>query len=613
MTECQRPSSWFACFVAHRNCSVSNEVSSVTRSCDKNGIGTVHRILTPKLDVLLTHGLGTSIQSDVRSGVTLLLHGEVFADDSAHTGVDHLLKQYTQREDGFPRDINGSFSLLIIDKHRDAVKVVTDRLNARKVFLYRRTSGCWLSSELDKLPIADLELDLCGVAHFLANGVPFNQHTLFEGVTVLERASIHTLDARFHTIEPYWTYDFDRSRSQCKETDLQDELATLVLDGVRRRLPQSERAFVALSGGYDSAVILGSVRRLGFTNGESFSYSLPNPLPEADAAVAKQMAAVSGLPHRMVLSYHGNVVRTITENARHSRGMCVFCDEMDAWLELADHFKPHGMAALFFGDGAFDTVISPNSKPTSFDILNANHVRNFSGLQWLRTYLGSSTYRRLRDALGDDLKQILRRAPPTMNGHEREAFFYLDQRVSNYLLGCRERIMGCYVTIRCPFLDNAILDFVKSISVRLRHQKRLFIDTARRMFPELLSTPRAKQRGYRPDWRNELLQASERATSELLEGETRLDEIVPAKCLSRVLQDRLELANSQLESRSLCTRAMRAVGILPKQLAPPVSPTDFVLRSLQIRSMLKRISRHADTSVAFPSGLPCLNSQLNAE
>ncbi|MBC2722397.1 MAG: hypothetical protein HGJ97_06905, partial [Desulfosporosinus sp.] len=134
----------------------------------------------------------TRVAADQENQVTLILHGEVY-NNTEDDQSQFLKKQYLKRGESFSRDINGSFAILVIDKRNDVILLITDRVNSRKVFSSNYKGNYWLSTSLNLHPTTDVDLDIVGVASYLANGVINNDRTLFDGVRILERANIHKL------------------------------------------------------------------------------------------------------------------------------------------------------------------------------------------------------------------------------------------------------------------------------------------------------------------------------------------------------------------------------------------------------------------------------------
>ena len=62
---------------------------------------------------------------------------------------------------------------------------------------------------------------------------------------------------------------------------------------------------------------------------------------------------------------------------------------------------------------------------------------------------------------------------------------------SNNLLNWRENFCGSCISVKNPFIDNSILDFMMKVPTPLRRGKFLFRKTQKKMFPQLFNFPRA--------------------------------------------------------------------------------------------------------------------------
>ena len=566
---------------------------------------------TKSFIVHMTYSRSTKCAVDYKRQVTLVLHGEIYG--ARDNEAEFLVERYSQLGLSFSQDINGSFAILVIDELNDCIALITDRVNTRRVFCSKHKKAYWLSTSLYLHPTVDTPLDAAGVACYLANGVIHNGRSLFDGIRVLERATIHELTREGVRATKYWFYEFTNSRSGADTRRLRAELSELLVQSVRVRLTDSPKIFLSLSGGYDATTILGILgARLNLQEVICFSYVYGKPIQGSDAYVSREMSNYLGFKHDIVQSYKGNLLDTLNRNANMGHGLANFCDEVDAWMELADQFssKP---SVLFVAEECFgwtDCQLLSN-----FDVLNSVYIFDFLGLGWLRGILSESVYRTLHDALAQEVSHILKRCPPTDDYHDVKDYLYLDQRMSNFLLPWREFFAGPFVTVRNPFLDNSILDFMMTIPSPLRRGKRLYIETVSEMFPELFRFPRATADSYVPDWRHEFSNKHHTLERLVLSQESKLDAIIPPQAILKIMQKNETWRHSKYSAKMLACKAARwllnatpgggKILVRFPQLSRVVTdPATVLKRVLVLRLFLSKVN----TSLTEPAGSQSLLS-----
>lgn len=553
-------------------------------------------IATRSFIVHLISSSSTQISVDRENDVMLLLHGEIYS--TKDNRAESLLKQFIKRGINFSRDINGSFVVLLIDKRNDTVAVVTDRINTRKVFCSRYKEGIWLSTSLYLHPTADVDLDPIGIACYLANGVVHNNRTLFDGISTLERASVHVLTQDGFQGTRYWSYEFTNSDPDINEKELRAELSELLVESVKIRLNGNPKVFLSLSAGYDSAGILGILgSKLKVKNVNCFSYAHGEPKFNSDEYIAEKMASHLGYDFKVVQSYKGNIIDVLDHNARLGNGLANFCDEVDAWIEMASVFSATAPSVLFVGTHCFGWV--DRELNDLVDVLNSIVIYDFNRLSWLQGMLPQQVYNILCDGLNEEMTQILKRCPAAKDHHDSKDYLYLDQRVSNLLLYWREYYAGQYITVLNPFLDNSILDFMKKVPTHLRRGKRLYKETIVEMFPELFQFERAATASYVPDWEEEF--SSQRSAIEAIisSQDSKLDRIIPPEVILRLLRGSRTGGDNRFSpktlSRKLARRLLKGTAIakrilsrFPKTSKKQIDRTTILKRILVMRLFLNK-------------------------
>jgi len=189
---------------------------------------------------------------------------------------------------------DGEFVVVLVDRARERAIVVTDRHG--RLPLYRRAaSGREVISR--DLGFVAFECDgpglrPDGVAEFLLFGYPLGDGTVFDGVTRVPPASIVRLpEGTVASAHP--PYDFDAVDDVADAGDAAERVAAGLVEACRARAAGHAPVLLSLSGGIDSRMVAGALRRAGV---------VPQALTHADAAagadveVARQVAERLALP-----------------------------------------------------------------------------------------------------------------------------------------------------------------------------------------------------------------------------------------------------------------------------------------------------------------------------
>jgi hypothetical protein len=116
-----------------------------------------------------------------------------------------------------------------------------------------------------------------------------------------------------------------------------------------------------------------------------FSYVHGPPKRGSDAELAALLAARCRVEHRVVEAYRGDLPAALAANAELGAGVANFCDEVDAWRELAQSPR----ADVFVGDECFGWVDAPLASRE--DVLEVVGIRGWDAVEWLGRLLPSAS------------------------------------------------------------------------------------------------------------------------------------------------------------------------------------------------------------------------------
>ena len=516
---------------------------------------------------------GCHMASDSARGLTAILHGELYMDAGANH-AEFALNQIVEQGDSFTEKLNGSFVLLIISEQEGYVRVFTDRLNSRRAFYSTDRNYHWISSSIRSHPTDSLPVNPVGVAHLLASGSMQNFHTPFEGVRVLEQASIHKCDHKGLISNRYWNLNFEQAESGPNDHLLLDELAEIVAESVRVRLYDNPCSWVSLSGGYDSRLITQLLANEN-ANIQNFSYTLGSDNPNADGYLAKEWSELLNQPHIFTTAYHGNYLQTLQRNAEMGLGMLNFCSEVDSWFELGELFGANQNNAVFVGDTVFGFQWDIDIDCVEA-ALQTVHIYGIRELGPLKHVVPKSTWSTFAECLPDEMQTIFNRAPKDLDLISAKDYLYIDQRLPNTVLAWRTIVSDYFAPIRNPFVDNLLLDFVERVPVSFRRDRGVYLEMIRKSYPSVTNFRRAKTSGCLQEWRREYASFQDPLIDWLKNSESKLDALIPPDAIIQMLKDLATWKHSPYAPRTL--------------------PSRIVLKTLQGTKIGNRIQRNFPTA-----------------
>lgn len=354
----------------------------------------------------------------------------------------------------------------------------TDHLGMSRLYQARVGECLLLSDDPALLAGSDPAPDPAGVCSFLVNGYVLRDRTVFAEVRGLPLASVATIEPKGICARPYWRHqpgaDIWTDRAEAGR-ELWSRITAAVLDRAR-----GSHAMVALSGGYDSAALLGILHGAGHPV-STFSFVVGEPRPGSDADVARRRAASMGIAHRFYrFDEDFDIAGMLRSHLDSGLILRKACYEIGAY-ERACADAP-GDAVMFFGDEAFGQGAFRIG--SDHELLASTALKSPAILSRLTPHLPEDRADLLRAALWPVYDEIL--ALPRMRTDEdtKDMLFLASYLCAN-MVEMRRQTVGRRRPIAMPHLDLAVIDMARHVPCRLRTGKRFFEAVARRNLPDL--------------------------------------------------------------------------------------------------------------------------------
>lgn len=544
--------------------------------------------LTPNLlvrvrnmDVAIAHSPATRVVRISARNVTLLLHGDIYSDDGNREdpAVDLLDRYLNEGGPALAKSIRGSHVVLVMDAMQGLI-AITDRVGSRKIYAGGDSGGMWLTSEMALYPGG--AVDPAAVASYLVNQYIYGGRTIYRGVRSLERACLHRVDATGIASDRYWDFDYAPSHGSApKALDrMIPELAELIRKAVRRRIPASGNVCISMSGGVDSRGILGVLLEESQAGGmtlNAMSYGLDT---DTDVVAARAICDQLGIRlHRV--SFKGDLASTIRLNAECCDAAVFFYPQgLDGLREFVSSLGDD--STMFVGDECFGWNMEGMKDgevnfPAFDDLLRFIGIRAPAKVPSYYSY-GDTPATEIEAMLQADNDALRARCPGPPYSLDALGFMYLDQRLPNLLLTWRENHLARFVPVANPLIDDAILDYLRTIPETLRFNKRLYRETVVHMFPRLMDIPLVHDQGCSNAFLDDLFVSQRSEIDEMLSCDSGLDAVLPRALVEIGLSD---LVHSRRLARYRLPRSVRSF-----------------IDKMRRRSLRHRLSRKASPAAA---------------
>jgi asparagine synthase (glutamine-hydrolysing) len=187
--------------------------------------------------------------------------GHVFR---THTDTECIVHLYEDHGADCVRHLRGMFAFAIWDEKRRRLLLARDRVGKKPLYFAEHDGALLFGSELKCLlqyPGFPREVDLEALHHCLTLQYVPDPHSAFRHARKLPPAHRLIWEGGRTTIERYWQLDY-REKWRAPEPELREELRRHVEEAVRLRLMSDVPLGAHLSGGLDSAIVVGVMARL---------------------------------------------------------------------------------------------------------------------------------------------------------------------------------------------------------------------------------------------------------------------------------------------------------------------------------------------------------------
>lgn len=180
-----------------------------------------------------------------------------------HSDTEVLIHGYKIWGPDLWAKLNGMFAVAIYDRHRKKMVLARDRFGEKPLFYAANNSAFVFASELPALlchpSMRNVSVSKTALMKYFAHGFFPGEHTPYEGTFKLPAGHVLTIDAttRAIDVQPYWRFEISPETAPSENmNELTEELEALLSRAVLSRLESDVPLGIFLSGGVDSGAVL---------------------------------------------------------------------------------------------------------------------------------------------------------------------------------------------------------------------------------------------------------------------------------------------------------------------------------------------------------------------
>lgn len=185
----------------------------------------------------------------------------------SHSDTETLLYGFIEYGKDILNQLNGIFAFTILDKKKNELFIARDQFGVKPLYYYCDNNQFWFSSEIKSILNTDFDHTISNEA--LVNYLTFlyspADKTPFEKVYKLLPGHCITLninDFQNFKIEQYYEIPFNNQRINKSESELIDDLETILVNVVQRQMLSDVPVGFFLSGGLDSSCIVAIAKKI---------------------------------------------------------------------------------------------------------------------------------------------------------------------------------------------------------------------------------------------------------------------------------------------------------------------------------------------------------------
>lgn len=409
-----------------------------------------------------------------------------------------LLLGFQWQGQAFFRYLHGSFTAAIWDHKLQRLILTADRFGLRPLY-YAHPAGKLLFAGNMQAIIGDEAISVTpnpqGLAQFFSFGHYWNEETSLADVHIAPSAAWLIYDANQDrlSVESYLELTADLPKLPQSETDILEAVDDAFAAAVKRRQEETNHLGLALSGGLDARMILGTLD-LSKQRVKTISYGIEGSLDHRCAARLSQLVDCEHINHVLgadfLAKFPQHLDRMIGLTDGQYLSQCIVLPTLPIYRKLGIEVLMRGHAGeLMHMHKAY--AYSLNQE--------ALGIREDRALKtWLKTHLQGYmlsavdgpvfcdlSTAEVAELVQDSLRTALQPVETTLSPLQRIWYLFITQRLRRETSLSLAKF-GSTVEVRVPYLDNDLISLLLAVPPELKLGERMQRHIMAKHCPEFL-------------------------------------------------------------------------------------------------------------------------------
>jgi len=436
----------------------------------------------------------------------IVMEGEIFDYDSEKQSLiekghrfkvnndpEFVLHLYEEYGEDLALKLNGAFVAAIWDVKQDRLLIVNDRFGLEPLF-YAHFDGRLLFGSGARAIVANPDftpkVNAVAMAEFLTLEQVIGDKTLFDGVTLLPPASLLTFSDKRLRVCSYWDLQYQEEYKDHDESWYIEQWIHLVRQAVERRTRTGRPFGVLLSGGLDSRAVLAMMDRECYPV-HTFTFGIPK---SDDMRLAREIALEVGATPSFFELKPDYLMEVAEEAVRLTDGLnsCIHMHVMAPLQEVAKQVQvvfTGSMGDSLNADRSSTAYCRQSLAPDDEILARAFSERRNRGIPEAEhsQFFSDAFYQQIQGQIFESCKGVLAQSRAVLAANRRK-HWAIRQGNRRYVLE-GQRLLRSQVSVRMPFYDNDLFDFMLTVPSGLRLDGRLYVQALSKAFPQLAKIP----------------------------------------------------------------------------------------------------------------------------
>lgn len=383
--------------------------------------------------------------------------------------------------------LKGRFCFALWDKRKRRLFLATDRYGYGFMYYYQAANGFFFASEikailsiLDHTPLPNLH-GICDMHNFTT---VFNNDTPFKNIYLLPYGSIGLLDAKAFSIQRYWEYPKSIDYFTEDEAVLIERAKEKLTCAVRNSVRNYDHLGVMISGGLDSRLLSGMVRKL-YPDREQKLFHINNEKNEL--MISTKVSQALGVPIQIFEEEVRDVVENFSFQSYLTDGYIAFLNFLPSVQAIGRYNKGIALLNGYLLDTMFKSGFAffPTNDSGSGKISTTDYINRFSFLNDdLTKKIFTADFAELLKKKKRESVEIANQGFSQVSPVEGSIRFYCINRGrrSIYFFS---KVYEHFVHMVLPGIDYDLQDFAMRLPYRYRSDTAFYRRIICELFPSL--------------------------------------------------------------------------------------------------------------------------------